>query len=151
MRQQIAEFAHAPIGTSVFWGEQTANRDAKPLIAQIHQHQCQQEVRRRQTDKGHKRRRVVEHRILPERRIHPHRKSDQPGQQGCREGNQQGKTQALPDQVVDRLSVHHRIAHIADKNAANPLEILDMQRVVEIITGAQCLDLFLGNILAFRL
>ena len=89
-----------------------ADRQAEPDVGVVHQHQGEEEVRHGEAEVAEEGRRVVAHRVLPHRRVDTDGKGQGIGEEGRRQGQQDGEPKTVADHVDDRQFELEGIAEV---------------------------------------
>jgi hypothetical protein len=107
----------------------------------ILQHECEQEIRRREAEKSEKGQRVVADAVLPDRRVDADRKRNDPCKDDGRHRHDECQEQAVADDGPDGELVLEGISEVALKKSADPDQILFIERPVEPVLFLQKCDL----------
>jgi hypothetical protein len=114
----------------------------EPYREEVDQHDRQHECRHRQLaecDRGHQ---AVEDAAIADRAEDAERYADREGDQLSEQHQLKGHRQTLEDCRQHLLPGAERSAEIADEGAAEPMQVLHDERLVESHLAAQCRDFF---------
>jgi hypothetical protein len=125
---------------------------AELRVGEPHDDERDQEVRHAESEEAQEGEEVVPGRVLLDGRVDADREGDNPDEQQRRQRQQHRQHQPLPDQVGDRLAPLQRLAEVAvQQDAAHPLEVLHVDRLIQPVLLLQRLDRRLVDQLALAL
>ncbi len=117
--------------------KQPTDADVEQPQPEIHDDQCQQEVRQRKPDEADKGEYVITDRILPHCRIDADRQSQPPGHDNRAQRQDHRQPQPIADDLGYRTPIFEGLAEIPPNNMAQPFEILHKERLIQTIGMAQ--------------
>ena len=128
--------------------EPRRGQDPEPDREDQDQHQAEPEVRHRQADEGRRAAQVVRHRAAPHRREHPEREPDRDRHEQAQERELERDRQAVDDRTADAEAGSRRRAEVAAHDVAQPDDVLDRDRLVEVVLRPDRRERLLAVVLA---
>ncbi len=141
MLEHIDKFGPTPRRVGVLSREQPTYVGVKILKANVHHNEGQHKARNGQADKANNRGDVIANRIAFNGRIYANGQRQCPCKNNGRHRNNNGQGQAVANNVEYRPAPFEGHAKVAAHNQSHPLEILDVDRLIETILDAQRLRL----------
>ena len=136
MFQHVDDFGKAPRCIAETSGKEPGDVPPEVTKCQPHEDQCQQEVGCRQTHKPQRRKGIVANRVLVGGGVDTDGYRDGVHQNNGDKGNRRREGDALPDQFAYRLLPVERAAEVTFEHVSEPTEVLNDQRSVQPVTGA---------------
>ena len=142
---EVPDLRQAPRRVLQLGREQPADVGVEEHEPEVQHHQREQEVRDRQADEADEGDDVVADRVLAHRGIDADRQRQHPGedQRGHRDDHRQ--PQPVADHLGDRPAPLHRHAEVAPHDQLHPLQVLDVDRLVEPVLDPQVLRLLVAD------
>ncbi len=110
------------------------------------QHQREPEHRHRLTEERERGHRIVGDRIRLERGVNPQRHADEQRDDDCRAHERQRRRHPIEDRIAHRHRIRGRVAEVAGDDAAQPMQILDVYRLIEPQVMFESRDVGFGDV-----